>query len=264
MISILLTLIACAVAMAMFAVFGFGLSQTLRRLDIVDVLWGLGFVVVAFTAWYLGEGTGPRGLLVGLLVTIWGVRLAVHIALRRRGKPEDRRYAEMKAGWQKRIGLQAFLRVFLAQAGLTLIVAMPIIVVNSTTNSGLNVLDWVGVGVWLVGFFFEAAGDWQLSRHLANPANKGKLMTSGLWRYTRHPNYFGEVTQWWGIFLICLSVPFGFIGVIGPLVITFLILKVSGVPLLEKHYEGRPDWEAYKVRTSMFIPRLPRNEEAPS
>ena len=132
-------------------------------------------------------------------------------------------------------------------------------IIMATSNGDLKAFDYIGVVVWLIGFYFEVVGDLQLSRFLANPSNKGTLMTSGLWRYTRHPNYFGEVTQWWGIYLIAVSVPYGWVGIIGPALITILILKVSGIPLLEKHKAGQPEWEAYKSRTSKFIPLPPRS-----
>jgi steroid 5-alpha reductase family enzyme len=135
---------------------------------------------------------------------------------------------------------------------------VPVIVVNAAPPAPLGWLDGLGVTVWLAGFCFEAFGDWQLLQFIRTPANKGKLMTSGLWRYTRHPNYFGEVTLWWGIWLMALSVPGGWLTVVGPLTITTLILKVSGIPMLEKPYEDRADFQAYKRRTSAFFPLPPK------
>lgn len=242
-----------------FAAFGMVLSSWLKRLDIVDVLWGLGFGVIGVTSLMLGRGSGPRGMVVTALVLIWGLRLSVHIYHRRRGRPEDHRYVAMKAKWRGHELVNAFVQVFIAQAALALVIMLPVIIVNSTTLTKLNTLDFLGIAVWLVGFGFEAVGDYQLSRFLANSANRGKLMSIGLWRYTRHPNYFGEVTLWWGIFLLALSVPYGLLGVIGPLTISYLILKVSGVPLLERASQKRPGWNEYVRRTSKFIPMLPRD-----
>jgi steroid 5-alpha reductase family enzyme len=134
---------------------------------------------------------------------------------------------------------------------------MPVLLINKHAGASLGLLDLVGVAVWLLGFYFEAVGDAQLARFIKDPANKGKLMQNGLWAYTRHPNYFGEVTQWWGIWLIALFVPSGWLAIIGPITITFLILKVSGIPMLEKKMAEHPDFAEYKRRVSVFIP-LPR------
>ena len=137
-------------------------------------------------------------------------------------------------------------------------VALPILIINKSVDAGVNLLDFIGVLVWIFGFFFESVGDAQLAKFIKDPVNKGKLMQQGLWRYTRHPNYFGEVTQWWGIWLIALSVSHGLLGIIGPITITILILFVSGIPLLEKKYTSRADFEEYKQTTSIFIPLPPR------
>ncbi|MEI6789585.1 MAG: DUF1295 domain-containing protein, partial [Myxococcaceae bacterium] len=132
----------------------------------------------------------------------------------------------------------------------------PILLINRATDTPLGLLDLIGILVWSVGFFFEAVSDWQLSEFIRQPKNKGKLMQSGLWNYSRHPNYFGEVTQWWGIWLMALSVPGGWLSIIGPFTITILILKVSGIPLLEQKKAGNPEFEAYKKRVNKFFPRL--------
>jgi steroid 5-alpha reductase family enzyme len=144
------------------------------------------------------------------------------------------------------------------QGTLLVIVAIPIIFANTSAESSWTILDGIGLSVWLFGVLFESVGDWQLLTFMRNPANKGKLMTTGFWRYTRHPNYFGEVTLWWGVWLIVCAIPNGWMTLVGPLTITFLILKVSGIPMLEAHYAGRADFEAYKQRTSAFFPLPPR------
>ena len=138
------------------------------------------------------------------------------------------------------------------------IVSAAVITVNLSNATGMSVWTAIGATIWIIGFLFESIGDAQLKRHLANPDSKAMLMTSGLWRYTRHPNYFGEATQWWGIWVIALGVPFGWVAIISPLVITYLLLFVSGVPLTEKRFEGRTGWNEYKQRTSKFIPLPPR------
>lgn len=233
-------------------------SRLKGRNDIADVAWGLGFILAAAVSLVAGGQYAPRGLLVSLLVLAWGVRLALHIHTRNRGKGEDPRYRQWREEWGRWFVLRSFLQVFMLQGVLLVLVAVPVIFVNGAPPTPLGWLDSLGFFIWLTGFLFEAVGDRQLLHFIRNPENKGQLMTGGLWRYTRHPNYFGEVTLWWGIWLIALAVPGGWWTVIGPLAITVLILKVSGIPMLEKHYEGRPDFEEYKRRTSAFFPLPPR------
>lgn len=228
------------------------------RNDIADVAWGLGFILAAAVSLLAGGIYPLRGLLVSGLVLVWGIRLALHIHSRNRGRGEDPRYRKWREEWGKWFVLRSFFQVFMLQGVLLVVVVMPVIFVNQATAAPLGWLDLLGLVIWLSGFYFEAVGDWQLLQFIRNPANKGKLMTSGLWRYTRHPNYFGEVTLWWGLWLMVLALPGGWLTVIGPLTITFLILKVSGIPMLEKHYEERADFQEYKRRTSAFFPRPPK------
>jgi steroid 5-alpha reductase family enzyme len=253
-------LVICLVIIIMYAVVAFSVSRWAHRSDVADVAWGIGFIIIALTS-LSRSGLEPTQRLVTILVAIWGLRLARHIFVRLRRRPEDKRYVEMRAKWGNRATLRTFTDVFLGQAALTWLVAMPVIIINATAGSGIGVLAAIGAVIWLVGFGFESIGDKQLGEFIASPANKGRLLTTGLWSYTRHPNYFGEVTQWWGIWVIALAVPYGWLGIIGPLTISFLILKVSGVPLLERAYAGRADWEAYKARTSVFIPLPPRKPQ---
>ncbi|MBE0603036.1 MAG: DUF1295 domain-containing protein [Deltaproteobacteria bacterium] len=229
-----------------------------KRNDVADIAWGPGFFLAGLVSLFAAGEYAPRGLLVTGLVAIWAVRLALHIFLRNLGKGEDPRYRKWREEWGRWFLLRSFLQVFLLQGALLLLVATPLIFVNASPASPLSWIDALGALVWLAGFLFEAVGDLELSRFLADPANRGKLMTGGLWRYTRHPNYFGEVTLWWGIWLIAAAVPGGWATVIGPLTITFLILKVSGIPMLEERYEGRADFQEYKRRTSAFFPLPPR------
>jgi len=235
-------------------------AQLKGRNDIADMAWGPGFIVAAAVSLLAAGFYAPRGMLVSALVLAWGVRLTVHIHARNRGRGEDRRYRQWREEWGRWFVLRSFFQVFILQGLLLVAVAAPVIYVNGAASPPLGLLDLVGVLVWLTGFGFEALGDWQLLRFLRDPANKGRLMTAGLWRYTRHPNYFGEVTLWWGLWLIVLSGPGGWLTIIGPLTITGLILKVSGIPMLEKGYEGRADFAAYKRRTSAFLPLPPRNQ----
>lgn len=233
-------------------------AQIRGRNDIADVAWGLGFILAAAISLLAGGIYPPRGLLVSGLVLVWGIRLAAHIHSRDRGKGEDPRYRKWREEWGKWFVLRSFLQVFMLQGVLLVMVALPVIFVNHAPPAPLGPLDLLGLTIWLIGFSFEAVGDRQLLTFTRDPANRGKLMTSGLWRYTRHPNYFGEVTLWWGIWLMTLALPGGWLTIIGPITITFLILKVSGIPMLEKRYEDRADFQEYKRRTSAFFPLPPK------
>lgn len=235
----------------------FGIAVWKKRNDVADTAWGLGFVLVAWTAFLIGEVQSARGLLVAVLVAVWGLRLAWHISKRNHGKPEDSRYQAWRNDWKEWFYLRSYMQVFLLQGFLLYVISLSVMYIHRAPSAALGALDLFGVLVWLVGFTFESVGDRQLKEFVMNPKNKGHVMQSGLWKYTRHPNYFGEVTQWWGIWLIAVAAG-GILTVVSPLTITLLILFVSGVPLLEKKYAGRPEWEAYKKRTSMFIPRSPK------
>jgi steroid 5-alpha reductase family enzyme len=235
----------------------FVVSLIKKRNDVADVAWGLGFVLMTWVSCFISDASGTRGILVGVLVSIWGLRLAWHIHRRNKGKAEDYRYLAWRKEWGKWFYIRSYFQVYLLQGLFLFLIVMPVLLINKNAGSMLGIIDFVGVVVWLVGFYFESVGDAQLTRFIKNPENKGKLMQSGLWAYTRHPNYFGEVTQWWGLWIIALSVPLGWIGIIGPITITILILKVSGIPMLEKKMEENPEFAEYKRKTSVFIP-LPR------
>ncbi len=235
----------------------FVVSLIRKRNDVADVAWGLGFVLMTGASFFLSGDSGIRGMLVGVLVSIWGLRLAWHIHRRNKGKAEDYRYLAWRKEWGKWFYIRSYFQVYLLQGLFLFLIVSPVLLINKNAGPSLVLLDFLGVAVWLVGFYFEALGDAQLARFIKNPENKGKLMQSGLWAYTRHPNYFGEVVQWWGLWLIALSVPGAWLGIVGPMTITFLILKVSGVPMLEKKLEGNPEFAEYKRKTSIFIP-LPR------
>lgn len=234
-------------------------SLRLNNSSIVDIFWGTGFVIANWMYFALTpDGFLPRKLLIGVLVTIWGLRLSIHILLRNWGKPEDFRYQK----WRKEAGSkwwwQSFLRVFLLQGVLLWIISAPLLAAQRGIQpAALTAIDFLGVAVWLVGFYFEAAGDLQLARFKANPANKGKILDSGVWKYTRHPNYFGDSAQWWGYYLIAAAAG-GWWTIFSPLLMTLFLLRVSGVALLEKTLETRPGYQEYIQRTSAFLPRLPR------
>lgn len=249
--------VAAVIALA-YMTLVFILALVKKNNGIVDIAWGLGFILVATAVFVLfGHGL-PRQWLALALVWTWGHRLALHIYRRNRGREEDFRYAAWRRQWGKYFVIRSFAQIFMLQGVLLLLVIMPVLLIVGQEQPPLNLLDGLGLLVWLTGFFFETVGDRQLAVFIGDPANRGRLMSKGLWRFTRHPNYFGEAALWWGMGILALSAPRGWLGLFGPALITFLLLFVSGVPLLEKKYRGRPDWEEYKKRTSMFIPWFPR------
>ena len=226
--------------------------------SLADIGWGIGFILIAALSFWLEPGWTLRHILVSGLVLAWGLRLAVHILIRNRKRGEDFRYAKWRRDWGRWFVLRSYLQVFLLQGAILLLIAYPIMRIDHSTEEGLTLLDLGGISVWLVGFIFEAVADRQLLRFKRDPAHKGRIITTGLWAYTRHPNYFGEATMWWGLFLIALSVENGWTAVISPVVITFMLLRVSGVTLLEKKYAGNREFEEYARKTSAFIPRPPK------
>lgn len=226
--------------------------------SVVDVAWGIGFILVALLTFFLKPGLRWRHILVTGLVCVWGIRLALYIYFRNKGRGEDFRYAKWRKEWGSMFVVRSYFQIFMLQGLLLLIISYPVMLVNQSETGGFSVWDVAGIGVWLVGFFFEAVGDFQLSVFKRNPGNKGKIMTTGLWRLTRHPNYFGEATLWWGIFLIALSVKNGWTAIIGPFLITFLLLRVSGVAMLEKKYANNQEFLDYARKTSPFIPWFPK------
>jgi steroid 5-alpha reductase family enzyme len=237
----------------------FALAMFFRDNSIVDVAYGLAFVLVCWAA-YLGRGIGhPRQLLVLGMTTLWGVRLATHIFLRKRGEGEDFRYRRWREEWGGTFIWRSYLQIFILQGVVVFVVALPILLIINHSGPELGALDLAGCLVWLFGFGFEAVGDWQLLRFKKDDANRGHIIQSGLWRFTRHPNYFGEATLWWGLFLIALNVPYGVVAVLSPVLIGFLLLKVSGIPMLEIKYQGHPEFEAYRERTNAFFPWFPKN-----
>ena len=242
-----------------YAVIWFIVALVKNRNDVADIAWGGGFVCAALTAYSVQGINDTRATLVLLLVITWGMRLMLHIGIRNLDKPEDHRYKAWREEWGSSYLIRSFLQVFLLQGFLLLVISLPVTVAITRSGRPLGVLDGIGFCIWLVGFLFEAIGDFQLLQFKKDPANKGRIMNIGLWHYTRHPNYFGEVTLWWGIFLICLAVPGSIWTVAGPLTITWLILRVSGTPLLEKRYVDNPEYAEYIKNTSSFFPLPPKS-----
>jgi steroid 5-alpha reductase family enzyme len=242
------------------AVLTWGIGIRLGRWAVVDVMWGLGFVLAAFVSFVFSSGHGDDGRrwLVLALTTVWGLRLAIHIGRRQIGAAEDPRYAALVSrarGSQRTYALRS---VFLLQAGALWFVSLPV-QVAAQESGGLGVAAYIGVVVWLLGVVFEAVGDAQLTAFRGNPSMKGQVLETGLWRYTRHPNYFGDACVWWGLFLVACDRPVGWLTVLSPLLMTWFLARKTGAPLMEAHLSStRPGYAAYVVRTSGFIPRPPR------
>ena len=236
------------------------LSLRLRNASIVDVFWGLGFVAIAAAAWLRTPGdASPRRWLLAAMVALWGLRLAGYLFWRNAGRGEDPRYQAMRRHWGARFGWVSLFTVFALQGVLMWIVSLPVQLGILAPGGPLGALDALGVLLFALGLGFESIGDLQLARFRADPANAGRVMDRGLWRYTRHPNYFGDACAWWGIFGVALATPWGPWSAVGPLLMTFLLLRVSGVALLERSIgRRRPGYAEYARRTSAFFPRPPR------
>lgn len=238
----------------------FLIAQAKKNNGLVDIAWGLSFVVTAWTSMLFSQSFTVVQFVVNILVTIWGLRLTIYLGMRNWNKKEDFRYQKMRAAWQTNLAVKAFLKVFLLQSILSYIIATPIILTHLFYGTTFDVLSIIllGVGVLLftVGFIFEVLADSSLSKFKKDPSNKGKILDQNVWKYSRHPNYFGEATLWWGMGIASLATlnVIGLLGLIGPILITLLLLFVSGVPLLEKHYKDNALYQAYAKKTSIFIP----------
>ena len=255
--------VGLAAALAFMAILWL-VSLALRNSSIVDVAWGPGFLLQSAIYFNLSpDGWEPRKILLLLLVAAWSTRLAVYVATRNAGKGEDYRYATWRSESGRSWWWRSLFKVFVLQGLLGWFIAMPLLAAQAGAAPGWTALDGIGVGLWAIGFVFEAGGDWQLRRFLEDPANKGRTMTRGLWRYTRHPNYFGDATQWWGFFLIAAAAG-GWWSVLSPVAMTALIWRISGVGMLEQTIaQRRPDYADYMRTTPPFIPWFPgpSNEE---
>jgi steroid 5-alpha reductase family enzyme len=235
-------------------------SVFIKNVSIIDIFWGLGFVIVnMFYACMSGDLTA-RKLLVLILVSIWGLRLAIYLAIRNTVKGEDFRYQEFRKNYgPKRYWWFSFFQTFLLQAVLIMVISLPLLGINTSSSSGaLNGLDYLGILVWLIGFIFEAGGDYQLMRFKQNPKNKGKILDVGFWKFSRHPNYFGDSAVWWSYAIFSIASGY-YWQIIGSIIMTLLILKVSGVSLLEKSLKDtKPLYRDYIKKTNSFLPWFPK------
>jgi len=254
-----------------YLIIAFIVGTIKKNNGIMDIFYGPGYSVIALTSiicyFILNSDLNIHQIVVTILVIIWSVRLASYVFIRNRGKPEDYRYKAMRERWKTNIILKSFIRVYLFQGIVIFIVAFPVWFVNADPNlvsvslvDFFGIISWIGLIIWIIGFLFETFGDYQLYKFKRDRNNQGKILDKGLWKYSQHPNYFGEVTQWWGIYVIALAVPYSFISIIGPSFITYMIIKVSGIKLLNKHFEGDDKYADYKRRTSTLFPWFPKKK----
>ncbi len=250
----------CALAVLALVLTVWAVSVRIRDASIIDIFWGFGFVVIAWVAFLVTPGTGDdRQRLILFVTTVWGLRLTLHLARRNIGKGEDFRYQAMRRKHGERFAIISLRTVYLTQGVLMLIVALPVMVGSMNSRVQWRPLLYIGVAVWLIGVLFETIGDLQLTAFKRDPANAGKVLRTGLWAWTRHPNYFGDALAWWGIWLIACTHRWGPLTIVGPIAMTVLLRRVSGVPMLEKTMSRRrPDYAAYVASTSAFIPRPPK------
>ena len=258
----LLPLWALAAAVLLSALFALWLlSLRLRDASIIDLFWGAGFLTAAALGAALGAGAQPRPLLLLALVSAWAVRLTWHLFRRNWGKGEDPRYRKWREEVGDRFAWVSLYKVFGLQGLIMVLLLAPLLVAaTGPAPAGLTPLDWAGAALWAVGLTFEAVGDRQLARFRSDPANRGRVLRSGLWRYTRHPNYFGDAVVWWGFGLLALSAPGAWWTLYSPILMTLLLRYVSGVTLLEQSLvKNRPGYAHYLETTSPFFPWLPRS-----
>jgi steroid 5-alpha reductase family enzyme len=253
-VSEVLLLNACVIAGLMLTVWL--ISLPLRDVSIVDISWGLGFVLVAWTSFLAGNSLESH-LLLPVLTTVWGLRLSGYLAWRNIGKPEDYRYREMRNYRPRSFPVRSLLTVFALQGVLMWIIALPLQTVRPSAAPSV-IFTVAGILLWGTGFLFESVGDWQLARFKADPTNSGRVMDRGLWRYTRHPNYFGDFLVWWGLYSLALASGAPWWSIIGPIIMSVLLMRVSGVTLLEKSLKDRKQGYAdYVARTNAFFPWRP-------
>lgn len=244
-------------SMLAFGLLGWLYSVARKNVTIVDSMWSLFFLLSACTYFYLNPTPNTRAHLIITMVAIWATRLCIHLSWRNRGNHEDHRYQAIRSNNEPHFWLKSLYIVFVLQVILAWIVGLPLLgAMNS--DSALNLLDYLGVAIWLLGLIWETTGDLQLAKFKANPANKGLVLNTGLWKLSRHPNYFGECCIWWGYFLIALAAG-AWWSILGPALMTLLLVKVSGVSLLEKDIcQRRPDYANYIENTNALVPWLPK------
>lgn len=250
------------IAVLVMMVLGWLCSLVYRNVTIVDSLWGSGFVLIAWITFFMADGFIGRRILITLLVTLWGIRLSFHLTLRNWGHGEDPRYGSWRKKSGERFWLVSLFKVFILQAFFLWAISLALQWGQfSALPAKFAFQDYLGVGIWMIGFMLESVSDWQLASFRAQPSNKGRVMDKGLWAYSRHPNYFGECLIWWGIFMIALATPSSGWTILSPVIITFVLLKMTGIPMMEKNIvHTRPGYSDYVARTNSFFPWFPKKK----
>ena len=229
-----------------------------KRNDVADIAWGIGYIIICGYLFITTE-RWPVLLVLYAMIFLWGLRLSIHIYNRNKNKKEDYRYQAWRNEWGKNFYWRSYLQVFILQGFILLIIISPVINAAAAAPVSWGVFTWVGMCCWIIGFYFQATGDHQLAVFIKQKKS-GEIMQTGLWKYSRHPNYFGEIMMWWGIFIITIPFQHSIYFLISPVCITLMLVYVSGIPLLEKKYKGNAAFEEYKKRTSILIPMPPRKK----
>ena len=229
-------------------------SLIIHRNDIADVAWGPGIAIVALTGYFTQKDPDLATMLLTASVCVWAIRLAIRIGVRNVKKNEDSRYAQWRLSWGKWFYVRSYTQVYLLQGALMVFIGYPLLHIAFFGSPNISFIFFCGSLIWIFGFIFEIISDYQLDLFIQNPKNKGKIMQYGLWKYSRHPNYFGEITLWWGLWIAIMTVPYSVFALISPLLITLLITKVSGIPMAEKNMQKKPEFQEYRKRTSALIP----------
>jgi steroid 5-alpha reductase family enzyme len=252
--------IDCFIIVIVYATIWFLIAIYKKRNDVADIAWGIGYIIICIYLFIVTDHW-PVILVLYSLVLVWGLRLSIHIYNRNKNKKEDFRYQAWRQEWGKVFYWRSYLQVFILQGFLLIIIISPVIHASASETVNWNGFTWIGLSSWLMGFYFQAKADHQLAIFIKHRKKTGEIIQTGLWKYSRHPNYFGEILMWWGIFIITIPFKNSFLYIISPVSITLLLVFVSGIPLLEKKYKGHAEFEDYKKRTSMLIPTPPRKQQ---
>jgi steroid 5-alpha reductase family enzyme len=237
----------------------FVLAWIIKDNGIMDIAWGIGFILITWYGLFASQSADLRQWIVTILVTVWGLRLSGHIFIRNLGRGEDFRYKNWREQWGRFAILRSYFQVYILQGTLIVVFSAPVWMIHVYSRGDLLFWDYIGAAIWFTGWFVESLADYQLLRFKKHRKDSSEIMQTGLWKYSRHPNYFGESVTWWGLGIMAISVPYGWITLISPALLTYFLLRVSGVSMLEKKYDDNPVYQRYIEETSAFIPLPPKS-----
>lgn len=247
------------IVMCFYMFIWFIVSLVKKRNDVADIAWGVGLVIITLITLAIQREPSGVHIITAVLVSVWGMRLSLRIFIRNKNKQEDFRYQKWREEWGDSFIWRSFWQVFMLQGFLGLLLISPVVLINSQPNLNWGFVSFIGLLIWLLGFFFETVADYQLDQFIKNKKDNDAILDTGLWKYSRHPNYFGEITMWWGIWFISLTYfPTALWFIFSPILITFLITKVSGIPMLEKKMSSNITYQQYSNKTNVLIPWLPK------